>query len=212
MIGKCQFTEIISRSNYSQIHTNKFFSNRKCSDISKLGATCAFTCPSLLRRFLKYLPSVSLRTKVAIATRAGCVWRGMVLGTSFSKRPYCQGWPKAQYSAAGHRGAHRKQDQRHWWASLQEQGTSHRPTGDLVHYCGQASDYQFLTSWVSPEQERLFTSGWNGHWSINLQSNQRHAEWLCVDVKVYKALRSRFTPTAIPTFPYPTLCVGDFNC
>jgi len=60
-------------------------------------------------------------------------------------------------------------------------------------------------------------SGWNGHWSISLQNNQR-LEWLCVDVagykivKVYKPPRSRFTPTTIPTFTYPSLYVGDFNC
>jgi len=79
-IGKCQFTEIISSSNYSQTPTNKFSSNPKCSDISKLGATCAFTWPSLLRLFLKYLPSLSLRRRVATASRAGCVRRGMGSG------------------------------------------------------------------------------------------------------------------------------------
>jgi len=41
---------------------------------------------------------------------------------------------------------------------------------------------------------------------------------LCVDVagykimNVYKLPRSRFTPTAIPTFPHHSLYVGDFNC
>jgi len=41
---------------------------------------------------------------------------------------------------------------------------------------------------------------------------------LCIDVagykiiNVYKPPRSRFTPTAIPTFPHPSLYVGDFNC
>jgi len=35
----------------------------------------------------------------------------------------------------------------------QEQGIHHRPTGDLLHYCRQASDPQLLTSWVNPEQE-----------------------------------------------------------
>jgi len=47
---------------------------------------------------------------------------------------------------------------------------------------------------------------------------QSETEWLCVDVagykiiNVYKPLRSRFTPTAITTFPHPSLYVGDFNC
>ena len=44
------------------------------------------------------------------------------------------------------------------------------------------------------------------------------AEWLCVDVAgckiidVYKPPRSRFTPTTIPTFPRPSLYIGDFIC
>ena len=41
---------------------------------------------------------------------------------------------------------------------------------------------------------------------------------MCVDgagykiVNVYKPPRSRFTPTTVPTFPHPSLYVGDFNC
>jgi len=41
---------------------------------------------------------------------------------------------------------------------------------------------------------------------------------LCVDVagykiiNVYKPPRSRLTSTTIPTFPHPSLYVGDFNC
>jgi len=41
---------------------------------------------------------------------------------------------------------------------------------------------------------------------------------LCVDVAGYKIVnvcklpRSRLTPTTIPTFPHPSLYVGDFNC
>jgi len=56
-------------------------------------------------------------------------------------------------------------------------------------------------------------------WSLVDQSpEQSEIEWLCVDVagfqiiNVYKLPRSRFTPTAIPTFPHPSLYVGDFNC
>jgi len=56
-------------------------------------------------------------------------------------------------------------------------------------------------------------------WSLVDQSpEQSETEWLCVDVtgykiiNVYKPPRSRFTPTAIPTFPHPSLYVGDFNC
>jgi len=56
-------------------------------------------------------------------------------------------------------------------------------------------------------------------WSMVDQSpEQSETEWLCVDVaeyeiiNVYKPPRSRFTPTATPTFPHPSLYVGDFNC
>jgi len=65
---------------------------------------------------------------------------------------------------------------------------------------------------------RLFKSGWNGHWSISLQSNQRLSVFLCVDVAGYKIINvckppsSRLTPTAIPTSPHHSLYVGDFNC
>ena len=56
-------------------------------------------------------------------------------------------------------------------------------------------------------------------WSLVDQSpEQSETEWLCVDVagykiiNVYKPPRSRFTPTAIPTFPHPSLYVSDFVC
>ena len=56
-------------------------------------------------------------------------------------------------------------------------------------------------------------------WSLVDQSpEQSETEWLCVDVSgykninVYKPPRSQFTPTAIPTFPHPSLYVGDINC
>jgi len=56
-------------------------------------------------------------------------------------------------------------------------------------------------------------------WSLVDQSpKQSETEWLCVDVAGYKIInvytppRSRHTPTAIPTFPHPSLYVRDFNC
>jgi len=56
-------------------------------------------------------------------------------------------------------------------------------------------------------------------WSLADQSSElSETEWLCVEVagckiiNVYKPPRSRFTPSAIPTFPHPSLYVGDFNC
>jgi len=62
-------------------------------------------------------------------------------------------WPTAQHTPAEHRGAHWKQDLRHWAASLYVQGLHHRPTGDPLHNCRQASDSQLLTRWVNSEQE-----------------------------------------------------------
>ena len=53
---------------------------------------------------------------------------------------------------------------------------------------------------------------------VDQSPEQWETEWLCVDVagykimNVYKLPRSRFTPTAIPTFPHHSLYVGDFNC
>jgi len=56
-------------------------------------------------------------------------------------------------------------------------------------------------------------------WSLLDQSpDQSETEWLCVDVagymivNVYKPPRSRLTPATIPTFPHPSLYIGDFNC
>jgi len=56
-------------------------------------------------------------------------------------------------------------------------------------------------------------------WSLVDQSpEQSETEWLCVDVAGYKIVnkykppRSRLTPTTTPTFPHPSLYVGDFNC
>jgi len=56
-------------------------------------------------------------------------------------------------------------------------------------------------------------------WSLVDQSpEQSETEWLCVDVAGYNIInvnkppRSRFTPTAIPTFPHPSLYIGDLNC
>jgi len=56
-------------------------------------------------------------------------------------------------------------------------------------------------------------------WSlVDETPKQPETEWLCIDVagykiiNVYKPPRSRLTPTAISTFPRPSLYVGDFNC
>ena len=77
---------------------------------------------------------------------------------------------------------------------------------------------ELLTSWVNPEQEsRPCRVCPRAVGMISLQNNQ-NTQWLCVDVagykivNVYKPPRLRLTPTTIPTFPHPSLYVGDFNC
>ena len=53
---------------------------------------------------------------------------------------------------------------------------------------------------------------------VDQSPEQSETEWLCVAVagykiiNVYKSPLSLFTSTAIPTFPHPSLYVGDFNC
>ena len=53
---------------------------------------------------------------------------------------------------------------------------------------------------------------------VDQSPDQSETEWLCVDVagkqiiNIYKPPRSRLTPATIPTFPQPSLHVGDFNC
>ena len=56
-------------------------------------------------------------------------------------------------------------------------------------------------------------------WTLADQSCSGSAiEWLSVDIdgvkiiNVYKPPPSRFTPSAIPVFPHPSLYAGDFNC
>jgi len=64
---------------------------------------------------------------------------------------------------------------------------------------------------------RLSMSGWNGHWSISLQNNQR-LSGCAYTLKDTRSLTSTnlhardFTPTAIPTYPHHTLYACDFNC
>jgi len=49
-------------------------------------------------------------------------------------------------------------------------------------------------------------------WSLVKQSpEQSETEWLCVDVAGYKII-DIYKPPVIPTFPHPSLYVGDFHC
>jgi len=81
-------------------------------------------------------------------------------------------------------------------------------------HCAQASDAQLLIGCVTVTfvHERL-------EWSlVDQSSEQSETEWLCVDlegcqiIKVCKPPRLQLTPMVIPTFPHPSLNVGDFIC
>jgi len=95
-----------------------------------------------------------VNTRTTTATRAGCIWHEVGHKTPF---PGCgsrnaTGDPDPTYSSWTPRACCR-QDLCHSAASLYEQGFHHRPTGDSLQNCGQASDSQLFTSWVNPEQE-----------------------------------------------------------
>jgi len=137
--------------------------------------TGAFTWPSRLWHFFKCLLNLSLQEQplLPVLDVFNADWAHVFQGAAgclFQRITEL----KTQHSAAEHRGAHRKQDQRYRATSLQEQGIHHHLTGDPLHNCRQANDSQLLTSWVRKHglatyvHERL-----ECHWSISLQSNQR---------------------------------------
>jgi len=110
------------------------------------------------------------------------------------------GWLKTQHAAAEHRGDHRKQDQRYRAAIPQEQSIHHRPAGDPLRNCTQASDSQLsLAGLVLSRKHGLATFVHERlEWSLVDQSpEQSEIERLCVDVAghkiiiVYKPPRSR---------------------
>jgi len=138
--------------------------------------TGAFKWSSLLQHFLQCLPNLSLREEPLLPVLdvfgAGWVWKRPFQGAATSLLPkmtedptYCSWTPRS----------HRKQDQRHRVASLQEQGVRHRSSWDPLNYRRQASDSQRLTCCVSPEEEArpCHICSRNGHCSISLQWNQR---------------------------------------
>jgi len=146
----------------------------------------------------------SVDTRTTTATRAGCARRGLGRNPHFSRRggPVAEDDLRLSYTTAEHLRVHRIQDQCFRAASLQEQGTRHRPSLDPLHYRRQASDSHLLTSWVSAVEDEwlchaLSMSNWNGHWSIGLHSHQRLSgrAWTSEDkiINVYKPNLATYT-------------------
>ena len=107
------------------------------------------SCPqvALPAAFPKRLPNLSIREQrllpVLDVFRASFVRiRPNQGGAAF----LLQMVTKTQHAAVEHRGVHCKQDQGHPAATLQKQGTRHRPSGDPLRYHRKASDSQLLTS------------------------------------------------------------------
>ena len=129
--------------------------------------------------------------------------------------------PKTQHPAAEQRRTHCKQSQCYRAASLWEQRTHyHLPTEDPLHYCRQLVFPNFsLARSVLSRKHTLATFVYKQlQWSLVDQSpEQSETEWLFGNVarykiiNVYKPPRSQLTPTAILTFPHPSLYVGEFN-
>jgi len=152
--------------------------------------------------------SKSVASRATTAYHAGCVQRGLGKNMPFSR------WPKTQHTPAEHRGAQWKQDHRYWEASyknkafvivLQETLCTTADKLVIPNFSLAGSTLSRNHGLATFVHERL-------EWSMVDQSpEQSETEWLCIDlaghkiINVYKPLRSRFTPTAIPTFPHPSL-------
>ena len=163
-----------------------------------------------------------MHTKSVITrATAGCVQRGMFQTTPFSGRG--RRGPTTQHTAAEHRDAHWKQNK----ISVIEQLAYKNKAFNIVlqeTHCSTA-DKLVIPNFSLPGSilSRNYGLATFVHerlqWSLVDQSpEQSETEWLCADVagykiiNVYKPPRSRLTPTTIPTFPHPSLYVGDFNC
>jgi len=166
----------------------------------------------------------SVTKRATTATRAGCVQRGMGQTTPFSGR--------------GSRNA-AEDDPRPNILQLNTEGLTDNKISatEQLAYENKAfivvlQETHCITAdkLVIPNFSRAWSILSRNHglatfvhermeWSLVDQSpDQSETEWLCVDVadykivNVYKPPRSRLTHTTIPTFPHPSLYVGDFNC
>jgi len=176
---------------------------------------------SLLRLLLKCLLNLSIRgqTLLPVVDVFGAGWVGKcrfhctatLLLLKMAEDP----------TAAEHREAHRKQDQRHRTSSTQGQGTRHHLSANTLQYGRQASDSQLLTSWINPKQEArlchicLRAAGMDTGRSA---SEKSETEWLCVytsqDIRLLKFTNRHPSDSRQPHpyVPTPSLYAGDFNC
>ena len=178
--------------------------------------TDAFTWPSLLRHFSKC--KMQLESNCCYPYWMCSAWGGSSNAFLRVRQQKCCRRPTTQHTPAEHWGAYCRQDLCHWSASLQEQGflqETHCTTADklvIPNFSLAGSILSRNHSLATFVHERL-------EWSLVDQSpEQSETEWLCVDiarykiVNVYKPPLSRLTPSITPTFPHPSLYVGDFNC
>jgi len=173
--------------------------------------------------FLEMLAK-SVTTRATTATRTGCVQRGMGLTTPFlgrSSRNAAEDNPLPNILQLNTEGLTDNKisvieqpayKSKAFIIVLQE---THCITADklvIPNFSLAGSVLSRNHGLATFVHERL-------EWSLVDQSpDQLETERLCIDiagykiVNVYKPPRSQLTPTTIPTFPHPSLYVGDFNC
>jgi len=181
--------------------------------------TGAFTWPSCT--ILLEMSTKPINMRATTATRTGCVRHGVGHKTPFSgrrSRNAAEDDPRPnilQLNTEGLTADHISvlaYKNKAFIIVLQE---THCTTADelvipIFSLAGSVLSRNYgLATFVHERLERSL---------VDQSPEQSEIEWLCVDVAgykiiyVYKPPRSRFTPTAIPTFPHPSLHVGDFNC
>ena len=161
--------------------------------------------------------------RATTATHAGCVRHGTGHNTPFKVRQQkcCRRWPTTQHTPAEHRGTNCKKDFHHWAASHENKAfiivlqEIHCTTADKL----TIPNFSLAGSIMSRNHGLAMFFHERLEWSlVNQSPDESETEWLCIDVAGYtiinicKPPHLRSTPMAIPTFPHPSLYVGDFNC
>jgi len=195
-----------------------------CLQFSSIGEDdrCLYT--ALPVRHSLQMSTQTVTTRATTATCTGCVRRGMSHKTPFSgrgSRNDAKDDPRPNILQLNTEGSQQTR------ISVNEQlacrnkafifflQETHCTTADKI----VISNFPLAGSVMSRNHGLATFIHERLEWSLVDQSPElSETEWLCVDVagykiiNVYKSPRSRFTPTAIPTIPHPSLYVGDFNC